>query len=110
MRDQRKKRYRIVFMTAANEDEAHRIANALVEKKLTACVNIIHAVRSIYRWEGKIEDDCELLLIAKTTKSNVEKLIREVKKIHSYKVPEIISLAIESGNEEYLAWLEGSTE
>ena len=109
MKDQRKKGYRIVFMTAANEDEAHRIANTLVEKKLAACVNIIPAVRSIYRWEGRIEDDRESFLIAKTRKTNVEKLMREVKKIHSYKVPEIISLPIESGNEEYLAWLEENT-
>ena len=105
----RKKEYRIVFMTAGNEDEAQRIATALVEKKLAACVNIISPIRSIYRWEGKIEDEREVLLIAKTQKACVDKLIQEVKKVHSYQVPEIISLPIESGNEQYLAWVEENT-
>ena len=95
----------VVFITASNEDEAAKIARGLVGSRLAGCVNIIRNVRSIYRWEEKVEDEPEVLMIAKTQKSLLENLINKVKELHSYTVPEIIALPIVDGSEEYLKWL-----
>ena len=100
----------IVFITAPNEDEAVKIAKSLVETKLAACVNIIKSIRSIYRWQGKIEDDSEVLMIAKTQEKLFNSLSARVREIHSYKVPEIIALPITQGSEDYLNWLREATE
>ncbi len=100
----------IVFITAPNEDEAAQIAKSLVEAKLAACVNIIKNIRSIYRWQGKIEDDTEVLMIAKTQKRLFNTLSKKVKELHSYDVPEIIALPIVEGSEDYLKWLKEVTE
>ncbi len=99
----------VVFITAANEDEAAKIARALVEARLAACVNIIKNIRSIYNWQGKIEDESEVLMIAKTQKSLLDTLSAKVKELHSYTVPEIIALPIIAGSEDYLKWLREST-
>ncbi len=99
----------IVFITTPNEDEAVKIAKSLVEVKLAACVNIIKNIRSIYRWQGKIEDDTEVLLIAKTQKRLFSVLSEKVKELHSYTVPEIIALPIIEGSEDYLKWLKEVT-
>ncbi|NPB05876.1 MAG: divalent-cation tolerance protein CutA [Aquificae bacterium] len=98
-------KYCVVFITAPVE-EAPKIARFLVEKKLAACVNAVEEVRSLYWWEGKIEDDKEGLLIVKTRLDLFEKLKEEVKKVHPYCVPEIIALPIVAGNEEYLKWVD----
>ena len=82
--------YRIVFITAGAEEEAVRIAKALVEQRLAACVNIIQPVRSIYRWEGKVCDEQELLLVAKTHVEQIAALMACVEELHSYDVPEIL--------------------
>jgi periplasmic divalent cation tolerance protein len=95
----------VVFITASNEDQAARIAKALVEAKLAGCVNIIKNIRSIYSWEGKIEDEPEVLMIVKTRKPLFDDLIKKVKELHSYTVPEIIALPIVEGSEDYLKWL-----
>jgi periplasmic divalent cation tolerance protein len=95
----------VVFITASNEDEAARIAKALVEAKLAGCVNIIKNIRSIYSWEGKIEDEPEVLMIVKTQKSIFDSLMKKVKELHSYTVPEIIAMPIVKGSEDYLKWL-----
>jgi len=95
----------VVFITASNEDEAAKIAKALVENKLAGCVNIIKNIRSIYSWQGKIEDEPEVLMIAKTQKSLFNDLSKKVKELHSYTVPEIIALPIVDGSEDYLQWL-----
>jgi periplasmic divalent cation tolerance protein len=100
----------VVYITASNEDEAATIARALVEAKLAACVNIIKNVRSIYVWQGKLQDDSEALLIVKTRKGHFDSLSAEVRKIHSYEVPEIIALPVTQGSEEYLRWIRESTE
>ena len=99
----------VVLVTAPKEEEAAGIARALVEAKLAACVNIINNVRSIYSWQGNVEDDSELLMIIKTRKSLFDELSAKVRELHSYDVPEIIALPITAGSEEYLKWLNEST-
>jgi periplasmic divalent cation tolerance protein len=101
--------YRAVFVTAPNGDEALKIARALVEERLAACVNIISGVRSIYRWEGNVEDDTEVLMVAKTTERLFGPLSKRVKELHSYAVPEVIGLSIVDGLGDYLGWIDEST-
>lgn len=100
----------IVFITAGSAEEAERIAHALVEERLAACVNIVSGVTSVYRWEGQVQRDAEVLLILKTVESRLPALIRRVKDLHSYDVPEVIALPITGGSPEYLAWLADSVE
>jgi len=95
----------VVFITAPTEDEAAKISKALVEARLAGCVNIIKNIRSIYSWQGKIEDEREVLMIVKTQKPLFDSLMKKVKELHSYKVPEIIALPIVDGSVEYLKWL-----
>ena len=100
----------VVLVTCGSEGEALKIANALVEEHLAACANIISPIRSIYRWEGKIWDEREWLLIIKTQAHLFEILENKVKSLHSYSVPEIISLSITDGSSPYLNWLEQMTQ
>ena len=100
----------VVLVTCGSEEEAAKIANSLIEERLAACVNIISPVRSIYRWEGKIWDEKEWVLIIKTQKKRFEELEKKVKSLHSYSVPEIIALPIVEGSESYLEWLEETTK
>jgi len=97
--------YSIVFITAANEEEAALIGKTLVEERLAGCVNIIRSIRSIYRWQGRIEDEQEVLLIIKTKRNLFERLKDRVKELHSYSVPEIIALPLVEGDAQYLNWL-----
>jgi periplasmic divalent cation tolerance protein len=99
----------VVYITAPNEDEAVKISKALVEGRLAGCVNMVRGIRSIYMWEGKTEDDTEVLLIAKTQRQHFESLKNRVRELHSYTVPEIIALPIIEGSEDYLTWLKGVT-
>ena len=99
----------VVFITASSEDEAAQIAQALVEAHLAGCVNIIKDIRSVYRWEEKIEDEKEVLMIAKTREGLFQELMKTVKELHSYTVPEIIALPIVEGSEDYLKWLRDVT-
>jgi periplasmic divalent cation tolerance protein len=99
----------VVFITASSEDEAANIAQTLVESKLAACVNIIRNVRSIYRWQGNIEDNAEVLMVVKTRKQHCSSLKEKVKELHSYDVPEVIALPIIEGSKDYLKWLQEST-
>jgi len=96
----------VVFITASNEEEALNIARALIESRLAGCVNIIKGIRSIYSWQGKIEDNLEVLMMAKTQKDLFNSLSKKVKELHSYTTPEIIALPITIGSEEYLKWLD----
>ncbi len=100
----------VVFVTCGSEEEALKIANALVDAHLAACVNLIAPIRSIYRWEGKIWDEKEWLLIIKTQKQRFEALEKRVRSLHSYSVPEIISLPITEGSSAYLNWIRENTE
>lgn len=95
----------VIFITCGSEEEALKIAHSLVEEHLAACVNLISPIRSIYRWEGKIWDEREWLLIVKTQRQRFEELERKVKSLHSYSVPEIIGLPIVEGSSSYLNWL-----
>ena len=94
-----------VYMTAGSKAEAQKIGKALVEGRLAACVNILDNMQSIYRWENKIQQDAEVVLIAKTTDSLVPALIDQVKSMHSYDCPCIVSLPILSGYPPFLDWV-----
>ncbi len=100
----------VVLVTCGSEDGALKIANALVEEHLAACVNLIAPIRSIYRWEGKICDEKEWLLIIKTQDHRFEALEKKVKSLHSYSCPEVISLPITKGSSAYLNWIRENTE
>jgi len=98
----------VVLMTAANGEEAARLADLLIGAHLAACVQILPEMESVYRWEGKIERQAEVLLLAKTTRSKFEELERAVRALHSYDTPEIIALPIVAGSAPYLEWLSAS--
>jgi len=94
-------RYQIVFMTAANAEQADRIAAALIEENLAACVNVVGSCRSIYRWKGEITKDNEVLMLAKAKRDDFDAIVRKVTELHSYEVPEIIAVGLESLSEGY---------
>jgi periplasmic divalent cation tolerance protein len=100
----------VIFVTAGSEAEAETIAQALVESRLAACVNILSPVRSIYRWEGKIADDREWLLLIKTQQERFPAVEAKVKALHSYQTPEVIALPIVQGAAQYMRWLKNETE
>ncbi len=100
----------VVYITSPAEDEAAGLARVLVGEKLAACVNIIRNVRSIYSWQGTVEDDTELLMIVKTQRHLFDRLAAKVREIHSYDVPEIIALPIVEGSPDYLRWIKESTD
>ena len=100
----------VVMVTVCSEDEATKISKVLVEKKLAACVNIIPGVRSIFQWDGKITEEQEFLLLAKTVKEAFDQLARAVKANHSYRVPEVIAIPIQHGSKEYLSWIREMTK
>jgi len=95
----------VVFITVGSSAEGERLAHSLVEERLAACVNRIGHVRSVYRWEGKVEQSEEELLVIKTDKELFTALEKRVRELHSYSVPEIIALPLIEGNEAYLRWL-----
>ena len=100
----------VVFVTCGSEEEALKIAHALVEERVAACVNLVSPIRSIYRWEGKVCDENEWLLMIKTQMARFDDLETRVIALHSYSVPEIIALPIVKGYSSYLNWLKGSTD
>lgn len=102
--------YVVVLATSKDVAEAEKIAKAVVEKKLAACCNIVKDVRSVYQWEGKVEESSEAMLFIKTRRDALPALEREIKSLHSYKVPEIISLSVLGGDEEYLKWLSSAVK
>ena len=98
----------VVLLTAANGEEAARLANMLVGAHLAACVQILPEIESIYRWQGKVERQAEVLLLAKSSKGKFEELEREVRALHSYETPEIIAVPVIAGSSPYLQWLSAS--
>ena len=104
-------KYRVVLVTCGTLTEARRVARSVVTKRLAACVNIVLSpAESVYRWKGKVERAREYLLLIKTTAKLLANLEREVKRLHSYSVPEFIALPIAAGSREYLAWLATSVK
>ena len=95
----------LVYMTAGSLEEARRIGAQLVADRLAACVNIIEGMHSIYRWKGELQNDREVVLIAKTKASLITELVEKVKSMHSYDCPCIVSWAIDGGNPAFLEWI-----
>jgi periplasmic divalent cation tolerance protein len=103
---------RLVYITTTDKEEARRIGKTLVEEQLTACVNIIEGMESIYRWEGEVQSGTECILLAKTPYHNVNELTERVKAMHSYECPCVISLPVseQEGNKAYQQWLIKGTQ
>jgi len=97
---------RLVLTTAESQNQARRIADALIERRLAACVNIVSGVQSIYRWKGKAEEADEWLMWIKTTAAAFERVCDTIKELHSYELPECMCLVVEDGSPEYLKWIE----
>jgi len=95
----------LVLCTCPDENTAVQLAQTLVEKRLAACVNINGAIRSVYRWQGEIQQDQEALLMIKTTKNGWAKLEQTLLELHPYDVPEIIAVPISAGSKDYLNWV-----
>nr|XP_018910809.1 PREDICTED: protein CutA homolog isoform X1 [Bemisia tabaci] len=97
--------YSMAFVTIDNEENAKKLAKSVVTNQLAACVNIVPKILSIYKWEGEIQEDSELLLLMKTRTSLVDELIAHVKANHPYKVCKVITTTIDKGNPDYLSWI-----
>ena len=95
----------VVFITAGSPDEADKLANLLIQKRLAACVQILPSIQSVYWWQDKIERQPEILLLVKTISSKFAELEREVRAVHSYETPEIVAIPTAAGSEQYLDWL-----
>lgn len=96
---------RVVLSTADSAEEARKIAHALVEGGLAACVNIVPQIESVYRWQGKVETSQEFLLLVKTTAKHVSSVFQVIQSLHSYELPECIALEVTAGSEAYLGWI-----
>src|SRR5262249_42063205 len=101
---------RIVLTTAGSVDEARKIAHALVERKLAACVNIVPQIESVYRWQGKVETASEWLLVIKTEVTAFDGVRSTIEALHSYEIPECIMLEVTNAGKEYLKWIDASVE
>lgn len=99
----------VVFVTTPSEEEAARISRSLVEARLVACANVLPRVRSIFRWEGKVTEEQESLIVLKTRSGLMKQVEKAIKKMHSYSVPEIIAIPIAQGSAEYLSWIRDVT-
>ena len=99
----------VILITAPSVDDAARIGRALVEERLAACANVIGPLRSIYRWQGAVEEAGEHLMLVKARAADIDRVATRVRALHGYEVPEIIALPIRGGSPAYLAWLAEST-
>ncbi|MFQ5997894.1 MAG: divalent-cation tolerance protein CutA [Candidatus Bathyarchaeia archaeon] len=99
----------VVYTTVSSMDDAQKLANSLVEAHLAACATILENVHSVYRWKGTVENAKEFMIMIKTRRSLTSKVIKHLKQIHPYEVPEAISVSVIAGS-EYLKWLEGVTQ
>ena len=100
----------VIFVTASAEEEAHRIAELLLNQRKAACINIIPKVDSLFWWQGKLDSAQESLLIIKTAAPLLPEIVDLVKSVHSYEVPEIIATPIVGGNEDYLSWIDNEVK
>ncbi|MBI5149401.1 MAG: divalent-cation tolerance protein CutA [Candidatus Omnitrophica bacterium] len=101
--------YIVIFVTAKDEAQANKIAGKLVKDKLVACANIVPGVQSVFRWNGKVDRAQEVLLVLKSRRKHFPSIVKTVKALHSYDVPEIIALPIVEGDKDYLKWITDST-
>lgn len=101
--------FSVVLITASSQEEAQKIGRTMVEERLFACANIISPIQSIFHWEGKINDEKEVLLIAKTKTGLSDEVEKRVKELHSYTVPEILFLPVLRGSKDYLNWVDAET-
>ena len=95
----------VVLVTAPDSEVAVKLARALVEAGLAACVNVVEGVRSIYRWEGEVRDEREVLLVIKTRRERSDELAARVRELHPYDVPEVLALPVVGGSRPYLDWV-----
>lgn len=109
VRREQERRAIVVLVTAASERQAGRIGRVLIRAELAACVTIVPRVRSIFRWKGKVSEEREALLIMKSRADLFGRVAAEVKRIHSYQVPEVIAFPIMQGSADYLDWIQKST-
>jgi periplasmic divalent cation tolerance protein len=100
----------LVFTTLPTADKAEELAKTLVEERLAACANLLPAIRSIYRWQGKLQDENEVLVLLKTRAEHLERLKLRILELHPYEVPEVLAVPVESGYQPYLDWLAGETK
>jgi len=100
----------VVVTSVGTEEQANLIARELVRDRHAACVNILHGVRSVYRWQGKICEDGELLLIVKTTEEEFEGVARVIQELHSYELPEILAFQVTRGERDFLQWIASSVD
>jgi periplasmic divalent cation tolerance protein len=105
LRDPEMSETMVVLVTAPSAEKAAEIARAVVEEQLAACGSVLPGIRSIYRWEGKVHDDAEALLILKAPRKRFQELCDRVVALHPYEVPEVIGLSIDGGNEKYIDWI-----
>jgi periplasmic divalent cation tolerance protein len=96
---------RVAFITAPDAETGTRIARSLVEERLVACVNLVSGIRSIYRWEGTVQEDAEVLLVAKTRADRAGDLVNRIVELHPYELPEVVLLPAVGGNPPYLDWV-----
>ena len=101
---------RVVLTTAGSHEQAREIARGLVEQRLAACVNIVAKVESVYRWQGKVEEAEEFLLVIKTTEAAAAQVQDAIRDMHSYELPECIVISITDGSESYLKWIGESVD
>ena len=105
-----KDKFIIIFVTTATAEEAEKISRILVEEKLAACGTIMAGLRSIYFWEGKIEDAKESMMVIKTKTSRFKKIEKRVRSLHSYSVPEIVAVPVVQGSKTYLKWVKENSK
>ncbi len=101
--------FSIVYITAANLEEAHKIGKTLVDERLAACVNIF-PIQSIFRWKEKIDEANEFGMIVKTKSNKIKEIEQRVKELHSYEIPCVVSFRMDEGSDDYLEWIEESVE
>ncbi len=97
--------YRLIYTTCGSKQEARDIGGRLVKNRLAACVNIFDGMNAIYMWEGQLQDDSQVVMIAKTTEERVESVMEKIRSLHSDECPCILSLAVSDGNPPFLAWI-----
>lgn len=100
---------RLVYVTAANREEARKIALAVVSERLAACANILGSIESVYFWQGTLEQGSEVALLLKTQQAVIESLILRIRQLHSYECPAILVLPVSGGNDGFLAWIRAET-